>query len=250
MIVRRALLCLAGLVVVTGCAGGGGGGSGEQKTITVFAAASLTDAFTELGEALETTDPDIEVRFSFAGSSALREQVLEGAPADVVATADEATMQPLLEAGRISDSSVFATNTLVLVTPPDDPGDVASLEDLERGELLVGLCAEPVPCGALARRVLTAAAVEAAIDTEEPDVRALLAKVAAGELDAALVYATDARAADDDVRTIELPASARVTTRLTVGAVDDAGDAAQRFVDFVVSPAGQRILAEHGFGAP
>ena len=211
--------------------------SDRKDTLDVFAASSLTDAFGEI-EAVFEADHDVDVVLNLAASSALREQILAGAPADVFAAANQSNVDAVAD-----DSQVFATNRLQIVVPADNPGDVGDIDDLARDDLLVGLCAVEVPCGALAREALDLAGVDASVDTEEPDVRSLLAKVVGGELDVGIVYRTDVLSAGDDVRGIDLDA---VTEYPIAALTDDAGG----FVDFVLSDEGQAILERHGFGPP
>jgi molybdate transport system substrate-binding protein len=256
---RPLLAAVAVLGALAACGGSSGGAApaaddgdvGVEGTVTVFAAASLTDAFADVAAAFEDEHPGVTVELSFAGSPSLREQVLEGAPADVVATADEEVMADLVDEGAVGEPVLFATSRLQLAVPAGNPAGVTGLDDLARDELLVGLCAEGVPCGELARRVLAAAGITPAPDTEEPDVRALLAKIEAGELDAGLVYTTDVRAASGAVEGIDVPAG-EATTRYPIATVADAPhpDAAAAFVAFVTSPAGRDVLADHGFGPP
>jgi len=254
----RPLLAACALPLVLAACGGSTGdaapsGDGApERTVTVFAAASLTDAFADVAAAFEDEHPGVTVELSFAGSSALREQVLDGAPADVVATADEAVMADLVDEGAVGEPVAFATNRLQLAVPAGNPAGVGGLDDLGRGDLVIGLCAAGVPCGDLARRVLDGAGVEPAPDTEEPNVRALLAKVEAGELDAGLVYATDVRAAGDAVEAVDVPVGEEGTTRYPIAAVADAPHprAADAFVAFVTTPAARDVLADHGFGPP
>lgn len=226
-------------------------GGGEDPQVLVFAASSLTDAFGDLETAFEAAHPGVDVELNLAGSSRLREQLLAGAPADVFAAADLSTMAAVVDAGLAEAPVVFAENRLALAVPVDNPGRVQGLDDLERPELLVGLCAAGVPCGDFAREALSQAGVEASVDTDEPDVRALLTKLAAGELDAGIVYATDV-AASDDVASIPLPPSVDVVAAYPITVLADApagGDAAD-FVAFVTSAEGQAILAAHGFQTP
>lgn len=242
------LLLVAGLSgFVAGC-----GDGGDDEVLRVFAAASLTDAFDEIATAFEAEHPGVEVSLVLAGSSSLREQVLAGAPAEVIAVADDSALEPLLDAGLVAPPVVFATNRLVVAVPADDPGNVDGLADLADPSLLVGLCAPQVPCGALARAAFEQAGVTPSPDSEEPDVRALLTKLVAGELDAGVVYATDVAAAKGSVTAIELPAGVEVAARYPIAAVTDAeGEAlASDFIAFVLGPTGQAILAEHGFGPP
>lgn len=238
-----------GVVVLLAAACGDGGGAGD---LTVFAAASLTDAFEELADAFEDAHPDASVALSFAGSSSLREQVLAGAPADVVALVDDVDLAPLLDAGEVEAPVVFATNQLQIAVPAGNPAGIIGLEDFGREGPLLGLCAEPVPCGRLARQALDDAGVTPAVDTEEPDVRALLTKVAEGELDAGIVYETDVVAADGEVDVVDIPTANNVTARYPIAVLErtDDRELAEAFVAFVASEAGQRVLREHGFGLP
>jgi molybdate transport system substrate-binding protein len=234
-------------VALAACGGGGSSGT----TLTVFAAASLTDAFTAIGDGFEADHDDVTVRFSFAGSTSLREQVLAGAPADVLASADEASMAAVVDAGATAGPArVFARNRLALVTPAGNPAGVRGLDDLARPDLLVGLCAPQVPCGALARTLLRDASVAAEADTEEPDVRALLTKLVGGDLDVGLVYETDALAAGDDVDRLPLPGDGPVTDYVVAVVADGDRALAEAFLDHLTSPDGQRVLTDEGFLVP
>jgi len=238
--------------LVVACGGGDLGGEDGADTVLVLAAASLTDAFTDLAAAFESANDGVTVELAFGGSSTLAAQIVEGAPAAVFASASSAEMEQVVEAGLADDPSTFATNRLEIVTTPGSRVTVSGLGDFAREELLVGLCAEAVPCGTLARRALDAAGVVPSIDTNEPDVRALLAKVAAGELDLGIVYHSDVVAAGDGVVGIEIPANHNVIATypiVTLGAASDRV-AARAFVDFVLSADGGEILQRHGFGAP
>lgn len=248
-----ALTLLAGLVAC-GDDDGGGGTDGEiGGTVLVFAAASLTDAFADIETAFESEYPGVDVQLNLAGSSSLREQILEGAPADVFASANQSNMDQLIEAGEVDgDAPVFAANLLQIAVPAGNPAGVAGLEDFAREELLIGLCAEGVPCGDFAREALANAAVEASIDTNEPDVRALLTKIGADELDAGIVYVTDVTAADDLVEGVDIAEDVNVVASYPIAPLDGAPnpDAAAAFVDFVLSEEGQAILVSYGFAAP
>lgn len=236
-------------VLVLGLASCGDSGAGT-RSITVFAAASLTDAFVEIADAFEAANPGVSVERNFAGSSSLREQIANGAPADVFASANPSTIAQLVERGVVDETTVFATNTLEIVVPAGNPGGVSGLTDLADGDLLVGLCAREVPCGELARRVLALAGVSPSPDTNEPDVRSLLTKVDAGELDVAIVYVTDVIAAGPGVEGIEIPGMHNAVTEYPIGVVRDTSDRAlaQDFVTFVTGPQAQSILRDHGFG--
>jgi molybdate transport system substrate-binding protein len=244
------LLALA--LIVLGAAGCTSDGDGGADALTVLAAASLTDAFTELADAFEAEEDGAAVRLSFGASSSLREQILAGAPADVFASADLEAMDPLVAAGLANDPTPFAANQLVIVVPTGNPGDVDGLADFARADLLLGLCAPEVPCGRLARAALAAADVVPDLDTNATDVRALLTQVASGDLDAGIVYRTDVASADGDVEAVEVPAAQNVTATYPIAVLAEAGepDLAAAFVAFVGSDAGQAILARQGFLAP
>ena len=217
------------------------------------AAASLTDAFAEIESAFEADHPGVDVLLNVAGSSALREQILQGAPVDVFASANLANMREVDQAGELETGpEVFARNRLQIAAPAGNPGGVAGLADFGREELLIGLCAEPVPCGEFAREVLSAAGVTPAVDTNEPDVRALMTKIGLGELDAGIAYVTDVMAWGSEVEGIEIPEELNVAASYAIGVV--AGTAspeqARAFVDFVQSERGREILADYGFATP
>jgi molybdate transport system substrate-binding protein len=172
---------------------------------------------------------------------------------DVFASADEATMAAVEAAGEVAaHPRTFARNHLVLAVPPGNPGSVKGLEDLAREELWVGLCAPEVPCGRYARAVLERAGVKPALDTEEADVRALLTRVALGELDVAVTYATDVAAAGGQAEAIVIPDSVNVVAELPVAVLAAAPNpaAARSFVDLLTSAPGRRVLARHGFALP
>jgi len=202
-----AVLALAGCG--TGTADGGtaaassSAGGDLSGTLTVFAAASLTDVFTGLGVQLEAGNPDLAVQFNFAGSSALATQLTQGAPADVFASANEEQMTVVTNAGLpAADPAVFTENVLEIAVPAGNPGDVTGLADFADADLTLAVCAADVPCGAAAAAVFADAGITARPDTEEEDVKAALIKVQLGEVDAALVYATDVQAAGSDVEGI------------------------------------------------
>ncbi|MXG88349.1 molybdate ABC transporter substrate-binding protein [Nocardioides flavescens] len=232
--------------------GGDGGGNGET-TLTVFAAASLTSTFEQLGEEFEAAHDGVDVQFSFGGSSDLVSQLQEGAPGDVFASADTANMDKLtaddLQAGDPQD---FATNTLEIATPPDDPGGVTSFADLADPDLKVVVCAPEVPCGAATAKMEEATGVDITPVSEEQSVTDVLGKVTSGEADAGLVYVTDVTAAGDDVTGVPFPESDQVVNTYPIVALEGSEhrDLAQEFVDLVLSQTGQDVLAKAGFGAP
>lgn len=238
----------AGLAA-TACADGDRGGA--AASVTVFAAASLTDAFAQVADAFEAANPQTAVELSFAGSSSLREQILAGAPADVFASADEADMDGLEAEGVVSEPQPFATNRLRIAVPAGNPAGIDDVHDLADPELLVGLCDPRVPCGELARQALDRAGVTASVDTNEPHVRALSAKIAAGELDAGIVYVTDVVSSGGALEGIGI-GGADVSATYPIATVADSEHhaVAQAFVEFVLGDDGQSILRSFGFGAP
>ncbi|MGN9809137.1 molybdate ABC transporter substrate-binding protein [Micromonospora sp. BQ11] len=235
----------------------GGGAAPEQDgaggRVTVFAAASLTESFTRIGKDFEAANPGTTVGFNFAGSSALATQINQGAPADVFAAAATRNMATVTEAGNADgEPVVFARNQLVVAVAPGNPRGVRGLADLARPGLKVALCAEQVPCGAAARTALDAASVTLTPVTLEQDVKGALSKVTLGEVDAALVYRTDARAAGSEVTAVEFPESAGAVNDYPVVVLADAPNAAgaRAFVDYVRSEPARAVLAEAGFQAP
>ncbi|MGR6966552.1 molybdate ABC transporter substrate-binding protein [Geodermatophilus sp. URMC 61] len=249
------------VLLLAGCGGSADDGAAAAPgpgpaelggTLTVFAAASLTDVFTDLGEQFEGDHPGLDVQFNFAGSSALATQVTQGAPADVLASANEAQMAVVTDAGLAADPQVFAANVLQIAVPAGNPAGVTGLADLAREELTIAVCAPQVPCGAAAEDVLAAAGVTAAPDTLEEDVRAALTKVELGEVDAALVYATDVTAAGDAVEGIDVPEAEQAVNDYPIVVLADAPnpEAAAAFVELVRSGEGQQALGDAGFRVP
>ncbi|MFE9689238.1 molybdate ABC transporter substrate-binding protein [Micromonospora sp. NPDC005806] len=252
--IRAALAGVAALTLgLTGCGGDEPAATDGGGRVTVFAAASLTESFTKLGKDFEATHPGTSVTFNFAGSSALATQVTQGAPADVFAAASPATMKTVTDAGDAAGNPVtLVRNQLVIAVPKGNPGKVTGLADLARPGVKVALCAEQVPCGAAARTALGAAGVQLTPATLEQDVKGALAKVKLGEVDAALVYRTDARSAAADLDGVEFPESARAVNDYPIVVLKHAGnpDGARAFVDYVRSDAGRAVLTAAGFQAP
>ncbi|SDY60365.1 molybdate transport system substrate-binding protein [Modestobacter sp. DSM 44400] len=249
----RPLLALGAALALAGCGGTASSGGGRTGTLTVFAAASLTDVFGELGDRLEADNPDLDVRFNFAGSSALATQLTQGAPADVFASANDEQMTVVTDAGlQAADPAVFTENVLEIAVPKGNPGRVTGLADFADPDLALAVCAADVPCGAAAQAVFADAGVTAVPDTEEEDVKAALTKVQLGEVDAALVYATDVQGAGSDVEGIPFPEAEREVNDYPICTLAAAPNpaAAQAFVDLVLSDAGRRALAAAGFRTP
>ncbi|WP_243074072.1 molybdate ABC transporter substrate-binding protein [Microbacterium sp. SS28] len=220
--------------------------------LTVYAAASLKTAFDELATQFEMRHPSLEVvPIVYDGSSTLATQLIEGAPADVFASADEANMQKIADAGLATDAPLFATNTLVIATPVGNPGEVEDLSDFAEDSVTVVLCAVEVPCGAASQKLFANAGLTVTPASWEQNVTAVLTKVAANEADAGLVYATDVRGRTD-VESIVPEGAADVVNRYPIAALTDAAnpDAAQAFVEFVLSEEGQAVLEGLGFGRP
>lgn len=223
----------------------------DRTELRVFAASSLTGAFDALEQAYESEHPDIDVVLSHDSSGTLAAQVIEGAPADVLATADQATMQTVVEAGLVEgEPQPFATNTLALVTPPANPAGVRTLADLEGDDVLVAVCAPSAPCGDAARRLLELADVSVEAATEEDNVTGVLTKVVEGEVDAGLVYASDAKAAGADVRVVPVADASEVVNVDPIAVLSDSenAEAAQDWVDLVLSERGAAVLGDLGFG--
>ncbi|MFL6125851.1 molybdate ABC transporter substrate-binding protein [Actinophytocola sp.] len=253
-------VALAAVLVLAGCSSGDTGASarttataGITGDVTVFAAASLTESFTRLGKDFEAAHPGVKVTFNFAGSSALATQINQGAPADVFASAAAKNMTDVTDTGAVTGKPVtFVTNTLEIAVPAGNPARVAGLRDFAKADLKIALCAEQVPCGAAAKKVFGAAGVTAAPDTLEQDVKAVLSKVSLGEVDAALVYRTDVKAAGDKVEGIEFPEADKAVNEYPIAACAKAPNpgGAKAFIDYVLSDKGKAVLTKAGFGAP
>jgi molybdate transport system substrate-binding protein len=256
---------LSGLLAVAGCAaspdgptGPGAPGpaepAGDELTgqLTIFAAASLGAAFDELAVTFEQRHPQLDVLpIAYDGSSTLATQLIEGAPADVFASADEQNLQKVVDEGLADAPALFASNTLVIAVPRGNPGGVDSIEDLSEDGLTVVLCAPQAPCGAAAQTLLDDNGVTVSPASLEQNVTAVLTKVAAGEADAGLVYATDVRGRDD-VERIEAAGAQDVVNRYPIAVLGGAANpaAAEAFVAFVLSDDGRAVLDGLGFGAP
>lgn len=269
---RRLLLApLAVLALLVAACGSDGGSSSDGGTpaaapgadaagpelsgeITVSAAASLTDSFTEIGEGFRAAHPDADVTFTFDSSGTLSQQLLDGAPVDVFASADEANMAKLTDADLVEgEPTVFARNQLVIVTEPGNPEGIGSLDDLVDAGV-IALCGEDVPCGRFAEQVLGGAGVvipEGRV-TRGQNVKATLTAVTEGDAVAGIVYVTDAIAAGDRVATVDIPEDENAVATYPVAALKAAGDTevAAAFVDYVTSDEAQAVLEEAGFLPP
>jgi molybdate transport system substrate-binding protein len=262
---RFAIAVLATALGAAGLAGCGSGDDGSSSagsassaspslsgSITVFAAASLTEAFTTLGQQFEAANPGVKVTFSFAASSALAMQITSGAPADVFAAASSKNMDQVVSAGDASDPKVFATNVMEIAVPPANPGNVTGVDSLASSSVKTALCQPQVPCGVVAQQVFTNAKITVKPVTLEPDVKSVLSKVQLNEVDAGVVYVTDVKAAGDKVKGVEVPADINASTDYPIAALSKSSNAtvAAAFVDSVLSPAGESVLTAAGFQQP
>ncbi len=250
---------LAGLLLVFALAGGSvacrsdNSGSPDEEKLVVFAAASLTEAFTDLGKQYEAEHEGSTVEFSFGSSSDLAAQIDQGAPADVFASADEANMERVVGAGMADgEPEEFAGNVLEIAVPQGNPGNVRGLADFSNGDLRLAICDLAAPCGNAAREVFSKAGVGASIDSYEPDVKSVLTKVELGEVDAGLVYHSDVLAAGDPIESIAIPARDEVVSTYPIVVVKDAGDpeGGREFIKLVLSDQGQAELGKWGFREP
>lgn len=220
-------------------------------TVTVFAASSLKEAFTSLGRAFEAQHPQATVRFNFGPSSTLATQIVQGAPADVFASASITTMETVRAAGLAPQRSSFATNVLEIATPATSSVAVTRLGDLAAPGVKVAVCQASVPCGAATRKLFDLNKLVVTPVSEEVDVKSVLSKVVLGEVDAGIVYVTDVKAAKGGVVGVEIPAAQNVSTTYQIAAISTGHTGvAGEFVDFVLSPEGLQVLAAAGFAGP
>jgi molybdate transport system substrate-binding protein len=245
---RRALAgaALLSLLPLTAC-----GGGDDNTTITVLAASSLTGPFTELGKDFEKEHDGVTVKFAFDSSATLAQQATQGAPADVLATADTDTMDSAKSA-QASTPQVFATNIMVLAVPASNPGNVTAFSDLDKSSVKYVMCVPTAPCGKIGQALLDQNHVTGKPVSQEVDVKSVLAKLTEGEADAGLVYTTDAVAAGDQVKPLPIPGSSKQITSYPIVVLkqSDHSDLAQEFVDLVTGTTGQQVLQEAGFGKP
>lgn len=227
--------------------------AGAQGDVVVFAASSLTEAFTALGDAFTAANPDAQVTFNFAGSSELVTQITEGAPADVFVSADDSNMQKVTDAGlNATDPVIVARNTFAIIVEKGNPKGISDVADLADGDLIVVLCADSVPCGKGAVKILANAGVTLTPKSLEDKVKGVVTKVTSGEADAGIVFVTDVKAAAGSADGVDIPADVNVISNYPVIVTKAANNptTAQAFIDFVNSAAGQAILTEYGFLAP
>ncbi|HVV11560.1 molybdate ABC transporter substrate-binding protein [Amycolatopsis sp.] len=259
---KKVLAGLAGLaLVLTGCgssndnAGSSSGTSSapEARTLTVYAAASLTESFNVLKTEFEAAHPGVTVTYNFGGSSTLVQQLTNGAKADVFASADEANMTKAVQGGVVNGApTIFATNKLTIATAPGNPKSIKTFGDLSNGSLKVVVCASQVPCGSATAKVEKNTGVTLKPVSEEQDVKQVLTKVESGDADAGLVYVTDANTAQGKVAQVDFPESAQAINNYPIAVLKDApqADLAQQFEQFVLGAQGKAELTKVGFGSP
>jgi molybdate transport system substrate-binding protein len=258
---RRFAVIAAGLATVAaaGCSSSSSSspsGASSPKpatgTITVFAAASLTGTFTQLGKQFESAHPGDTVKFSFGPSSGLATQITSGAPADVFASAAPGNMQDVVSAGDASNPQNFAKNTMEVAVPPNNPAKVTSVSDLAKHSVKVALCQPQVPCGVVAAQVFKNAGITVKAVTLQPDVKSVLTQVETGNVDAGMVYVTDVMAAGSKVKGVAIPANDNASTLCPIATVSSSKEKsiANAFVAYVLSPAGQSVLTAGGFEKP
>ncbi|MBD0323927.1 MAG: molybdate ABC transporter substrate-binding protein [Aldersonia sp.] len=238
------------MALSVGCSDDTDSATGE---ITVFAAASLNKPFTELGTRFESEHPGASVTFNFAGSSDLATQIMQGAPADVFASANTANMTKVVDAGLVDGQPIdFASNVLTIVTAPGNPKGVTSFADLAEPGTTVVVCAEQVPCGAATRTVEDATGVTLSPVSEESQVSDVLGKVTSGQADAGLVYVTDAEGAGEKVTRVDFAESAQAVNTYPIATLTESAkpETARQFVALVAGPEGREVLAAAGFAAP
>lgn len=250
-------------LLLTGCASPTPAVASEPRTLTVFAAASLTDAFTEIGKNFEVANPGVTVTFNFAGSQALRTQIEEGAPADIFASANKTEMDALVTVAHVQQGTaqIFLNNKLVVILPADNAAGLTKLEDLANSGIKLVLAAEEVPIGKYARQALEQMNSQFGSDFEdkvlanvvsnEDNVKQVVAKVQLGEADAGIVYTSDAVAAPD-LKTIDIPNELNVIAEYPMAPVVNSANAdlATAFINYVLSPDGQSVLQKWGFAPP
>ena len=255
--IRLAAALAATALLLAGCGGGdgdagGGLGAGSPAEIKVFAAASLTAAFTALGQSFESSQKGVRVRFNFAGSSTLVRQIQQGASADVFASADAVNMRKLVDAGAVEAPAVFARNKLAIAVQKGNPKGIRRLDDLAGKDVKVVLAAEEVPAGKYARQVLDRAGVTVQPVSLEDNVKAVVTKVSLGEADAGIVYVTDVTSGGGKVEGVDIPKDQNVVATYPIATVkaSKVKDPAQAFVDLVRSAEGQQVLNRYGFLPP
>jgi molybdate transport system substrate-binding protein len=259
---RRFAVIAAGLaaIALAGCSSSDSGSSASSEssspsttgTITVFAASSLTETFTQLGKQFDAAHPGDTVKFSFGPSSGLATQISSGAPADVFASASPKNMDALVTPGDAASPQNFAKNVMEVAVPPKNPAKVTSVNDLAKKSVKVALCQPAVPCGVVAAKVFKNAGIKVTPVTLQPDVKSVLTQVELGSVDAGVVYVTDVMAAGTKVMGVTIPANDNASTLYPIATISSSKhkSIAQAFVSYVLSPAGQQVLTAAGFEKP
>jgi len=254
---RRFAVILAALVAVAaaGCSSSSSTSSTPSSstgTITVFAAASLMQTFTQLGKQFEAAHKGDTVKFSFGPSSGLATEITSGAPADVFASASPATMDVVVKAGDAASPQNFAKNVMEVAVPPNNPANVTSVTDLAKSSVKVALCQPQVPCGAVAAEVFKNANITVKPVTLEADVDSVVTQVETGNVDAGMVYVTNVLSAGSKLKGITIPANVNASTLYPIATISSSKhkSEAQAFVNYVLSPAGQQVLTAAGFQKP
>jgi molybdate transport system substrate-binding protein len=248
--------CLAGVsLLAAGCgtAAATATASKPTGTVVVFAAASLKDAFDEIGTQFEKANPGVSMKFNYAGSSSLATQIKQGAPADVFASADTNSMDTVTSAGGADGTAqTFAKNRMEIIVAPGNPKHITSVADLVKPGVQVVVCASAVPCGRYAQQIFKKANVTVKPVSEETSVSSVVTKITLGQADAGIVYTTDVRAAGSKAEGVKIPDNLNVLADYPIVKVKGApnGDGASAFIDYVMSPAGQKVLASFGFLPP
>lgn len=254
-----AVIGTAAALLLAGCGGSSGSSAAPTsaapaaKTLTVLAAASLTESFTALGKQFETDHPGVTVKFNFAGSSDLAQQIVQGAPAGVFAAASDATMKTVTDASLTASPPVtFAKNVLQIATPPGNPKGITTFADLAKPDLKVIVCAPQVPCGAAAAKIEKATNITLKPVSQESDVKSVLSKVESGDAGAGLVYVTDVNSAGNKVQGVNFPEASQASTNYPIAVLKNApeADLATQFVAVVTGELGQKTLEQAGFGKP
>ena len=240
-------------LVAAACSGTSSTGSAATSTLTVFAASSLTAAFNQIGPDFTAANPGITVTFNFGSSTDLAAQIQSEGTSDVFASASGIAMDSVEGDPGVTDRSVFATNRLVVITPPDDPAGIASIADLAKSGVQLVLAAKGVPVGDYARQALTSARIlQAAMQnvvSNEDDDASVVAKVTSGEADAGIVYTSDVVAAGNAVRSVTIPPAVNVVASYPIAVVGSTqSQAGTSFLDYVMGSKGQATLKDFGFG--
>ncbi len=259
---RSAVIAVSLAAVAAACGSSASGSQSGSTTLTVLAAASLNWVFPKIAAEFSKTHPDVSVRFSFAGTDALLAQIDQGSPGDVFAGASSRYGRQLFQERLVERPRAFATNRLVVIVPPANPAGIASPRDLAKPGIKLVVGAEAVPVGTYTRKALANLddlygpsyfqSVLANVVSNEDNVEGVLTKVRLGEADAGFAYVTDAKAVGGSIRSIQLPAEAQAVATYPIAVIGSSGHrgAARRFETFVLSPAGQRLLSNAGFGPP